>query len=134
MVCRPTIAPQIALPIARGDIATQWIAARTALEICGNGEAICSRSQAGLIRARAVLLNCGNAERRFVDLPSEFWPKDNQRALDQNWQTGDFATRIEPSEYWQAFGVRFDLEGLLTLMPPEEHASIRRQHSVAGNA
>ena len=114
-------------------MADLWVEASTALEICGDSFAICERCEAALIRSRAQLFKRHNIELVEADLPKEFWWATGHEALEQNWKHGDFSTWIDRSFHWQAFGVRFALEDLLKLLPVEQHASVRRRLSVAGN-
>ena len=55
------------------DMADQWIEAGTALDLFGNGMAICERCDAGLIRSRAQLFKRHKEELVDVELPREFW-------------------------------------------------------------
>lgn len=114
-------------------MADQWIEAGTALGVFSNRMAICERCEAGLIRSRAQLFKRHKEELVDAELPREFWWARGHEALEQNWDTGDFSTWIDRNYHWRAFGVRFALDDLLKLTPFDQHASIRRQLSVAGN-
>ena len=111
----------------------EWVEAGTALEIGGNQTAIWERSYAGLIRARAEVYRHDGKERHYHELPRDFWLAVGRDMSSQNWKAGDFSAGDENGEPWQAFGTRFDLEGLLALVPSEHRAAVRLRHSVAGN-
>ena len=115
-------------------MADHWLEAATALDVFGNRLAICERSHAGLIRTHAASFYRVDDVQADAELPREFWWAEGHEALDQNWQTGDFSTWIDHKHHWRAFGVRFALDDLLKLLPIDQHASIRRRLSVAGNS
>lgn len=111
----------------------QWVEAGTALVIGGSRAAIWARCHAGLIRSRAELYRHNGTDQYHVEVPREFWRGDGSELPTQNWIAGDFNAGTENGEHWCAFGVRFDLEGLLALVPSEDRAAVRLRHSVAGN-
>lgn len=113
----------------------QWIDARTALEIGGSVNALCSRLYAGLIRARALRLKIGDEQSQGDHLvPQKLWWAQGAAALEQDWQAGDFSTWIDRSYEVKAFGVTFALSDVLEMVEFEQRASLRRKLSVAGNA
>ena len=72
----------------------------------------------GLLRTKA---------RRFItdkktfddeELPTDFWWARGHEALDQNWVSGDFETRINREAHWKAYGVRFFRTDVEMLLPP----------------
>lgn len=89
---------------------------------------IAKRAHHGLIKTRARLF-CWQ-ERRLgaskpqqyrnenVPLPLRFWWAEGEPALEQDWMTGDFATWIDQSFRWQAFGVEFDRRGVEQMLVP----------------
>lgn len=115
-------------------MADQWITAAAALNILPNQLAICARCHAGLIRTQAETFDRHGKEERNSELPQQFWWAEGHEALEQNWDIGDFTTWIDHAEHWRAYGVRFALDDLLTLIPFEEQAAARLRLSVAGNA
>jgi hypothetical protein len=99
--------------------------------------AICHHANGGLIKAKAKLLIIEeNGQRREMCdtvIPREFWWAEGNDALDQNWQTGDFATSVKKTARWQAFGVSFDLIGVIDLVPATERAKAMSAISIMGN-
>ena len=97
--------------------AEQWIPAAQARQLVGDSfddcVAICTRANAGLIKARAELVVTGGRKFKETLLPVEFWWAQGHAALEQNWATGDFSTWIDSANQWRAFGVHFALDGLL---------------------
>lgn len=110
-----------------------WIPAKKALAIAGDSFALCSRLNAGLVTARAKLWQVDNHREEDIQIPSRFWWANGHAALEQNWETGDFATWIDQKEHWQAFGVKFALSGLLEMLPFERRPLMARSLSVAGD-
>jgi hypothetical protein len=113
-------------------MADQWIDAAGAVDLIKNPMAICERCHAGLIRSRANVLRRDEEQLRDVEVPRGFWWAEGHAALEQNWTTGDFSTWIE-GVHVRAFGVSFALDDLLTLIPFEQQAAVRRRLSVTGN-
>jgi hypothetical protein len=113
-------------------MADQWIDAAAALGLIKNPMVICERCHAGLIRSRANVLKRSEEQFHDVEVPRGFWWAEGHAALEQNWTTGDFNTWID-GKHVRAFGVSFALNDLLTLVPFEQQAGVRRRLSVAGN-
>jgi hypothetical protein len=113
-------------------MADQWIDAAAALDLIKNPMAICERCHAGLIRSRANVLTSNEEKVHDVEVPRRFWWAEGHAALQQNWITGDFSTWIDGT-HARAFGVSFALDDLLTLIPFDQQAEVRRRLSVAGN-
>jgi Predicted nucleotide-binding protein containing TIR-like domain len=98
----------------------EWISAASALALLGlnfeiGKRAICKRAHAGLVKARAQRFIHDGRPTDDVDIPVEFWWAEGERALHQNWATGDFDTWINYEIHLEAFGVtfrRFDIERL----------------------
>ena len=100
-----------------GDVAMseieEWINARDALSLLGNnktygrGKTICKRAHAGLIKARAMRFIRDGLAADNTDVPVEFWWAEGEKALSQNWETGDFETWINHTVRLQAFWVMF---------------------------
>lgn len=124
-------------------MATQWISAQQAFDLIERESQtyhpelpICARAYAGLLRSKARLMIIGrNRQDRMehVDLPPKFWWAKGHAALEQNWKQGDFST-TESEDYFQAFGVSFELSGLLDMVPVERRGSVSRELSVAGSS
>ena len=115
-------------------MAEQWITAAQTLGLVGDAIALCTRLHAGMIRARARLLKIDtNGEVVDAVVPKNFWWGLGHAVLEQNWQTGDFATCIDRDQYVQALGVRFALSDILEMVPFERRALIARSMSVAGD-
>lgn len=107
-----------------------------ALELGIDRMSLCARLHRGEVLARAVSLHRGEESATNANIPRQFWWAEGHAALEQDWQTGDFATSIERGDLrgrWQAFGVSFSLSGLLTMLPLELRPEKRRSLSVAGN-
>ena len=94
---------------------------------------LCARAHNGLIRTSAVLLVVGAKRHEQVVIPAEFWWAKGHEALEQNWDTGDFSTWIDHRVEWRAFGVAFDFDGVLAMVPAERRACRARELSVAGD-
>lgn len=121
-------------------MAELWIDAARALRLIAksSGESsaariICARAHAGLVKSRARLLTREERRASNVDLPSTFWWAEGEEALEQDWTTGDFATWIDGTDQYRAFGVSFSLDGLLEMLPFEGRAAAARQMSVASD-
>ena len=118
-----------------------WISARQAFDlikresgIYNAGIPICTRANVGLLKARARHVIIGEQPDERIDevpLPARFWWAEGREALSQNWDQGDFET-WQNSERFQAFGVMFDLAGLLEMVPAERRGMIAREMSVVG--
>jgi hypothetical protein len=91
----------------------EWISAAAALALLGMNyqdatRTICKRAHADLIKARAEPFIRSGQPSDNVDVPSEFWWAEGERALTQNWKTGDFETSIRDGLIrLEAFGVTF---------------------------
>jgi hypothetical protein len=77
----------------------EWISAATALALLRMNyvvatRTICKCAHVGLINARAARFIHSGQPSDNVDVPSEFWWAEGERALTQNWETGDFETLI----------------------------------------
>lgn len=114
-------------------MAEQWVEAPTALRIAGDRIALCSRLHTGLVTARAIKFQVGAQVRENAIVPKDFWWATGHEALEQNWESGDFATWIDHKYHCEAFGVRFALSGLLEMVPFERRAMISRDLSAAGS-
>jgi hypothetical protein len=101
----------------------EWIRAVEALRLLkpayGTYEAqitICTRANAGLIRARAASFSMDNKTENDFDIPKQFWWAKGLSALKQNWTSGDFSTYLDEKHHLQAFDVSFlraDIEKLI---------------------
>jgi hypothetical protein len=102
----------------------EWITARSAVALLGLGyhlarRTICQRAYAGLIKARAERFVSNGQSADNVEIPREFWWAKGERALTQNWATGDFDTWIDPRIHLEAFGVTFLRSDIERLRPTE---------------
>jgi hypothetical protein len=114
----------------------EWISAAAALALLGMNyqdatRTICKRAHADLIKARAARFIRSGQPSDNVDVPSEFWWAEGERALTQNWETGDFETWVNSGLIrLQAFGVTFrrsDIEKLIpTLKTSAREAALER--------
>jgi hypothetical protein len=98
-----------------------WISAVSALALLGlnveiGKRTICKRAHAGLVKARAERFIRDGRPTDNVDIPVEFWWAEGERALDQNWATGDFGTWIN-ERHLEAFGVTFRRSDIERLNP-----------------
>lgn len=121
-------------------MASQWIDAATARQIVGElGSVhqaeglICKRANAGLIKARAELILVGETAQNSHDIPKGFWWAQGEAALEQDWAAGDFSTWIEHKHEIKAFGVEFELGGVLETLPLERRGEVAARFSVAGH-
>jgi hypothetical protein len=116
-----------------------WIPARDAYDtIAQQGVeepcvAICSRAAEGILKARAQVYISPKERTEKTLVPTEFWWAKGHAALDQNWETGDFATWINQTFELKAFGVEFDLLGLKQMLSPLRGAELARQFSVVSS-
>jgi predicted nucleotide-binding protein len=91
----------------------EWISASGAVALLDIGDderaqrTICQRAYAGLIKARAERFIRDEHLADNVEIPGEFWWAKGERALTQNWNTGDFETWIDHRIHLEAFGVTF---------------------------
>ena len=94
------------------------------------GRALAKRAHSGLLKTRARLFKWEEAEdgayrsrlkvereAQFAILPKGFWWADGHEALEQNWVTGDFATWIDETYHWQAFGTEFARCDIVAMLP-----------------
>lgn len=100
----------------------EWISARDALSLLGmktyaRGKTICKRAHAGLIKARAGRFIRNGQAVDNTDVPVEFWWAEGEKALSQNWETGDFETWINNTVRLQAFAVTFLRSDIERSMP-----------------
>jgi hypothetical protein len=102
----------------------EWISAAEAVRLLtpalgGSYSAkmrICARAHAGLIRARADHFQMDKLSEDNFDIPKEFWWAEGHKALEQDWDAGDFDTWINHTHHLRAFGVSFlraDIEKLI---------------------
>jgi hypothetical protein len=124
-----------------GLMEKHWIPAATALaileEVSGSTLArlaLCSRAHHGLVATKAHLFTSDSERRPDAVLPTGFWWAEGHEALEQNWSAGDFSTWIKQTTQLKAFGVQFDLDGVLSLVPTDRHARLRLELSVRGSA
>jgi len=118
-----------------------WVPALKALSIVARelgGEtlaalAICERAHARLLVATASLLILDDARSEDALVPAEFWWAEGHEGLQQDWDRGDFSTRLDRDVEGRAFGVQFDFEGLRKLLPPEKVAMALRELSVGSD-
>jgi hypothetical protein len=68
-----------------------------------------------MLRTRAKLFFVGELQVRDIELPSRFWWAEGGNAMEQNWETGDFA--VHRPERARAFGVTFHIDGLREMIP-----------------
>lgn len=118
-----------------GAAGPEWMPAIAARQLVAerNGPAapiataIASRAHVGLLRAKAELFRFevrgeyGRKqwkELRDSEIPPEFWWAKGHAALEQNWQVGDFSTWIDNTYQMQAFGVKFDRQGIEAMLAP----------------
>ena len=118
-----------------------WIEAALARQIAANGGSetkaaftICERAHDALIRAKAKSTISANQRQAESALPEKFWWARGYEALEQDWTTGDFSTRIDKSVEIRAYGVRFALEDILDILPFEQRANVARRFSVEGHS
>jgi hypothetical protein len=100
----------------------EWISAASALALLGlnfeiGKRAICKRAHAGLVKARSQRFIHDGRPTDDVDIPVEFWWAEGERALNQNWATGDFDTWINHEIHLEAFGVIFRRSDIERLNP-----------------
>ncbi len=117
-----------------------WIPAAVALDIAlkelGNfaaQRALCKRAHHDLIKTSAQGFSIDSKRQDQVLLPSKFWWAEGHDAMTQDWATGDFSTFIDGKSHWVAFGVSFDLDGVLELVPFDRRARLRLSLSVASD-
>jgi hypothetical protein len=108
-----------------GGMAKQWITAAKALAIVAEHStpsvarlALCSRAHEDLVGTKADLLTIAGKRYEDAPVPASFWWADGHEALIQDWPVGDFSTWLDRKVEWRAFGVLFDLEGVLAISPP----------------
>jgi hypothetical protein len=76
---------------------------------------IAKRAHAGMVRTRAKLFIVGEGQFNDTELPPQFWWAEGGNAMEQNWETGDFA--ISRPQRARAFGVTFHIDGLREMIP-----------------
>ena len=121
-------------------MATQWITAATAFsiveQVAGSAEArfaLCTRAHHGLLKSRADRFVVNGQSRESPLLDEAFWWARGHEALEQDWKLGEFSTWIDRKLHCEAFGVMFELHGVLALLPIELHPRIALSLSAAGN-
>lgn len=117
---------------------THWIPASTALALVPDKAAIVRRLYAGNIKALAqrlrVLEAAGIWERFDSPLTIDFWGALSSPTSMQDWDRGDFWVWLTPPHHhYQAYGVAFDLVGILEMLPVKERAKAARELSVTDN-
>src|SRR5215203_5691464 len=117
-----------------GGMAKQWITAAKALAIVAEHSSpslarigLCSRAHADLVATMAKLFTVGDKRREDGPVPVEFWWADGGAALDQDWAAGDFSTWLNRKVECKAFGVLFELEGVLAMIPWERRGRSQTQ-------
>jgi len=104
----------------------EWISAATALALLRMNyvdatRTICKRAHADLIKARAARFIRSGQPSDNVDVPREFWWAEGERALTQNWATGDFETLFGGERVQlKAFGVTFRRSDIEKMVPTLE--------------
>jgi len=109
---------------SKPDFYAEWLSAaetyRLATEHMPDGQArvaIGTRAHSGLLRTFAERFERDRNISEQVELLKEFWWAEGHGALEQNWVTGDFETWIRNLHHWKAFGVRFNRDDLLKMLP-----------------
>ena len=115
-------------------MAEHWIVAQKACEIARSSFALCERLYAGLVVARARVLQVGEQFSHNALVPKEFWWAKGHASLEADWEAGDFTTWIRNTLECRAFGVEIGFSGLSEFVPFEERAVLARSLSVAGNS
>jgi hypothetical protein len=107
---------------------SDWINADQALRLVSESchpmlarKSICTRANAGLIRARARRVIMGSEQADECDVPTKFWWARGEAALEQNWATGDFETWIDGGTHCLAFGVEFLRTDIVAMVPSKLH-------------
>lgn len=121
-------------------MAHEWIKANLAREYVAEGlldysapRRICERAHAGLIAAKAERIIWQGKEEHNKLIGKGFWWAEGRKALEQDWQSGDFSTWLDNRIQVKAFGVSFDFVPLTELVPAELQASAMRKISVVGS-
>ena len=122
------------------SLPVDWVNAHDAIDMLlskfGNGMASAAgvspakRAHIGLVKSRARLFKWEvkednpyggsrniQREAQFAALPPSFWWAKGHEALEQDWITGDFATWIDHTFYWQAFGTEFSRNDIAAMLP-----------------
>src|SRR5215213_3340496 len=123
-----------------GGMSKHWITAAKALAIVAEHSSptsarigLCSRAHADLVETKAKLVTVGGRGHEDSPVPADFWWADGGAALDQDWAVGDFSTWLNRKVECKAFGVLFDLEGVLAMIPAQRRGDHRLSLSVAGD-
>lgn len=118
---------------------TQWISAATARSILAEQshddaaeKALIARAHVGLLKTRALRMDMVDGKAASGVMPVEFWWPEAMQSLVQDWAVGDMWNRINGRDC-RAYGVQFDLDGVIQMLPPTRAATIARQLSVAGD-
>lgn len=119
-------------------MAGQWIEANEAVRIVAGdpkdfyaSDTILARTKVGLIRTKARLAVFDGREHENIELPTSFW-QEHYEVVEQKWERGDFRLS-NLLESVSAFGVCFDLVGLLDTLPAAQRPLIARSMSVAAS-
>lgn len=136
--------PNRNLTIIIRNMGSQWIDAATARQIAADisdgteyalaERQICNRAHAGIIKARAKLIQHQGKEEQNRPVPKGFWWAEGHEALEQDWVAGDFSTWIDQKFQIKAYGVEFALSGIMELLPIDRRGAVLTRYSVAGNA
>ena len=125
------------------SLPVDWVNAHDAIEMLlsmygkgmglAAGISLVKRAHSGLVKSRARLFQWEERvknpyggsrkiqrEAQFAALPSSFWWAEGHEALEQNWITGDFATWIDQTFHWQAFGTEFSRNDIAAMLPKAE--------------
>ena len=94
---------------------------------------ICRRAHLGTLVTHAARLVVDDRITADTRLPTDFWWAEGHTALTQDWEAGDFSTRIDQRKHLRAFDVSFDFVELCSLVPAEERAAVLAEISVLGN-
>ena len=117
-----------------GGMTKHWITAAKALAIVAEHSSptsaqigLCSRAHADLVETKAKLVTVGGRGHEDSPVPADFWWADGGAALDQDWAVGDFSTWLNRKVECKAFGVLFDLEGVLAMIPAQRRGRSQAQ-------
>jgi hypothetical protein len=120
-------------------MAEQWISAAEAHGLIASltsseraEHLIYGRANDGLIRARARLLVQTEQRSENTEVYSSFWYSGQRNGLQADWTAGDFYPKEIP-DLFRAYGVSFELKGVLELLPVEQRAQAARHFSVIGD-
>ena len=86
-----------------------------------------------MLTGKAKLFCSDNEQKSDCIIPAKFWWARGGAALEQDWKAGDFSTWLDQKIELRAFGVEFELDGVLTLLPIERRPLVARSLSVDSN-